>query len=171
MIELIEPQHAADERTTLCEFLDYYRGVLLRKVDGLDDHQARNRISPSKMDLLGLVRHIALVEQWWFGTVFAGIDEPELWFDPADSDRDWHHTPSDTLAEALAEYSRVVAQARQIVSGTTSLDQLSAVAAGPPEHRSHRSMRWILVHMIEEYARHCGHADLLRERIDGSVGD
>jgi hypothetical protein len=168
------PAVAADEATTLEQFLDYYRSVLLRKADGIDEMQARVRIAPSSLDLLGLVRHMALVEQWWFTQAFAGVAEPDWWADPDDPDRDWHHTPDDTLTVALDALGSEISKSRAVVAAASSLDQLTAIEVGPldrPDRRGRRSLRWVMVHMIEEYARHCGHADLLREVVDGTVGD
>ena len=88
--------------------------------------------------------------------------------DEDDSDADWHHTPTDTLAEALAHWHEEVARAREIAAATDDLDQLSSMETS---RRGRLTMRWILVHMIEEYARHLGHADLVREAIDGTVDD
>lgn len=171
-----EPPVTAEERVTLEQFLDYFRSVLLRKADGIDEAQARLRVGVSTIDLLGLIRHMALVEQWWFSQAFAGSTEPDLWADPdtSDPDSDWHHRPDDTLAAAIAALNGEIIKARAVVAATTSLDEVTAIDLGPPddpERYGRRSLRWILVHMIEEYARHCGHADLLREAIDGSVGD
>ncbi len=168
------PEVAADEATTLDQFLDYYRGVLLRKAEGLDEAQVRIRIAPSPMDLLGLVRHMALVEQSWFTTSFAGSTEAERWADPGDPDRDWHHTADDTLAVAIDALRTEIGKSRAVRAAAQSLDQLTANEVGPlddPARRGRRSLRWVMVHMIEEYARHCGHADLLREVADGTVGD
>ena len=92
------PPVTADGRTTLEQFLDYFRSVLVRKADGIDEAQARQQVGVSAMDMLGLVRHMALVEQWWFSQAFAGSTEPDLWEDPDDHDADWHHSPADTLA-------------------------------------------------------------------------
>ena len=174
------PPVRSDERTTLEEFLDYFRSVLLRKADGLTEEQARVRVGASEIDLLGLVRHMALVEQWWFSQAFAGSDEPDLWIElaadgtPLDTDRDWHHTPDDTLAVARAALEREIRKARAVVARTESLEQLTAIDVGPPDDPDRfgkRSLRWVLVHMIEEYARHCGHADIVREAVDGATGD
>lgn len=168
------PAVTADERDTLVEFLDYYRGVFVRKAEGLDESQVRERVGPSTIDLLGLVRHMALVEQWWFGQAFAGSTEDDRWADPDDPDRDWHHRPDDTIDVALDALHAEIARARQVVATARSLDDLTAIEVGPPDNparRGRRSLRWVLVHMIEEYARHCGHADLLREFVDGTVGD
>ena len=168
------PPVTADERVTLEQFLDYFRSVLLRKAEGIDEVQARQRVGTSAIDILGLVRHMALVEQWWFTQAFAGSTEPDWWADPDDPDRDWHHTNDDTLEFALAALNGEIAKSRAVVAGTGSLDQLTAIDVGPHDQTDRygrRSLRWVLVHMIEEYARHCGHADLLREAVDGAVGD
>ena len=175
MIELHpNPPVTADERTTLTEFLDYFRSVVLRKADGLDEAQARQQIGISKMDMLGLIRHMAGVEQWWFSHAFAGSDEPEIWPSDDDPDADWHHSPHDTLAVAVTALHEQIENSRAVVAATTSFDQVTAIDVGPPdipERFGRRSLRWILVHMIEEYARHCGHADVIRENIDGAVDD
>jgi len=168
------PPVTADERTTLEQFLDYFRSVLVRKADGIDEAQARRQVGVSAMDMLGLVRHMALVEQWWFSQAFAGSTEPDLWEDPDDHDADWHHSPADTLAVALDALHTEIDKARAVVAGATTLDALTAIDVGPPDQPDRygpRSLRWILVHMIEEYARHCGHADVIREAIDGTTGD
>ena len=168
------PPVTADERVTLEQFLEYFRSVLLRKADGIDEVQARQRVGASAIDILGLVRHMALVEQWWFTQAFAGSTEPDWWADPDDPDRDWHHTDDDTLEVALAALNGEIATSRAVVAGTGSLDQVTAIDVGPhdqPDRYGRRSLRWVLVHMIEEYARHCGHADLLREAVDGALGD
>ncbi|MGB8860767.1 MAG: DinB family protein [Ilumatobacteraceae bacterium] len=168
------PRVATDERTTLEEFLDYFRTVLLRKADGLDEVQARQRVGVSQMDMLGMIRHLALVEQWWFSQAFAGSTEEDLWADPDDPDSDWHPGPDDTLAAAVEALHQEIAKARVIAAGASSLDTLTAIPVGPPDNPERygpRSLRWVFVHMIEEYARHCGHADVIREAIDGAVGD
>ncbi|HQZ33028.1 MAG TPA: DinB family protein [Ilumatobacteraceae bacterium] len=168
------PSVTADERTTLTEFLDYFRSVLLRKADGLDEIQARQQVGVSQMDMLGLIRHMAGVEQSWFSQAFAGNDEPEVWPSDDDPDADWHHGPDDTLAVAVAAMYAQIAKARAVVAAAESLDQVTAVDVGPPDNPARfgpRSLRWILVHLIEEYARHCGHADIIRENIDGAVDD
>jgi len=168
------PHVTADEATTLVEFLDYFRSVLMRKADNLDEGQARQQVGVSQMDMLGLIRHMAGVEQWWFSQVFAGSKEPELWPSGDDPDADWHHGPHDTLAVAVAAMHEEIAKARTIVAAAESLDQVAAIGVGPPDNPERfgpRSLRWVMVHMIEEYARHCGHADMIRENIDGTVGD
>lgn len=171
------PSVRSPERDTLVEFLDYFRSVFIRKADGLSDEQARQRVGASDLDLLGLVRHMAGVERFWFRQAFAGSDIPDRWVnptDPDDWDADFHHQPGDTLTEAVSAWHEEVGEARHVVTATASLDDVTAVDVGPPDNPDRygrRSLRWIMVHMIEEYARHCGHLDLLRERIDGTVGD
>jgi uncharacterized damage-inducible protein DinB len=166
-----EPSPSADERTTLVEFLDYYRATIEQKVDGIDDAQSRATIEPSDLSLLGIVRHLAEVERGWFRARFLGEHAPYHYCTPEDIDGDWHPGPDATLAEALATYRAECARAREIAAAA-SLDDLSKVAVGyDDEDKRPVSMRWILVHMIEETARHAGHADLLRERVDGVTGD
>ncbi|MDO8391914.1 MAG: DinB family protein [Actinomycetota bacterium] len=168
------PAVAVDERTSLIQFLDYFRSVLLRKADGLSEAQARIRIEPSTMDLLGLVRHMAVVEQGWFTHAFLGSEEPTHWEDPDDDDSDWHHTPADTLADGRATLLTEIEKSRAAAASAPTLEHLTAIEVGPPDNPDRygrRALRWVMIHMIEEYARHCGHADLIRERIDGATGD
>ena len=163
-----EPAMNTDERTTLTEFLDFYRGVLGRKVAGLPDAQAREAAAPpSDLTLLGLICHAAYLERYWFRVTFHGEDI-DLIFDFAeDADADLHPGPHLTAPVALDMWHAEVAAARDIVDQAVSLDALAA----RDRHGEAVNLRWILVHMIEEYARHCGHADILRERIDGTTGD
>ena len=160
----------ADERTTLLAMLDYYRTVLARKVAGLDPDQLQATVGASTLTLGKLVRHMALVENIWFWNRFAGRPPREPWASAAwDDDPDWEMTTAAgaTADELLALYDREVDDARAIVAATASLD----TEAPEPGREGPYNLRWILVHMIEEYARHCGHADLIRESIDGAVGD
>jgi uncharacterized damage-inducible protein DinB len=171
------PTVRSPERQTLEEFLDFFRSVFVRKVEGIDDAQARRRVGASELDLLGLARHMAGVERFWFSQALDGSDAPELWVnptDPDDPDADFHHQPGDTIAEAVAALHAEIAESRRRVAAHASLDEVTAIDVGPPDNPDRfgpRSLRWLLVHMIEEYARHCGHADILRETIDGATGD
>ena len=168
MIERIDPDLTSDERTTLTEFLDWYRATVFVKVDGLTDEQAGRRSTPpSSLSLLGIVRHMAEVERSWFRRRFAGeTAAAPIFYTDDDRDRDIDPPAGATLAEAVAALEAEIAAARAI-AGTAGLDQHGLVLLdGQPV-----SMRWILVHMIEEYARHCGHMDLLREAVDGQTGD
>lgn len=162
----------ADEHTVLDVFLEYYRSVFLRKVAGLTETQARVRIEPSELSVLGLVRHMAEVERGWFRRRLAGqLDQGMLYCDDEDPDRDFHPTATDSLHAALAALTAEIEFAREVTARVTP-DTLSL--GMPPTQRIpgwQPNVRWVVVHMIEEYARHCGHLDLLRERIDGSTGD
>jgi hypothetical protein len=163
--------HVNGEHAMLTEFLDYFRTVFLRKVEDLADEQSRQRLPPSDLDLLGMTRHLADVERWWFRGVFtAEVTDGNYDSDdnPEDPDLDWHHGPADTIAEARDVWHVEVARAREIVAGSTDLDAIGAYTSGS---RGEISLRWIMIHMIEEYARHLGHADFLRENIDGATGD
>ena len=166
-----ELQPTGDEAALLHSFLDYQRTILLRKAEGITEEQARMRIEPSEMSLLGLIRHMAEVERGWFRRRFVALDAPPLYYTDEDRDGDFHPKDTDTLAEALASLRAEIEFAQSCSSGTP-LDTL-AKAVLPTQRIPgwQPNLRWILIHMIEEYARHCGHADLLRERIDGSVGD
>jgi uncharacterized damage-inducible protein DinB len=153
-----------DERSTLLEFLRRYRLTLEMKCVDLDAGQlARRSVPPSTMSLLGLVRHMAEVERYWFRRVMAGQDAPKLYCSDLDRDGDWNGAVSDAAVvdEAWRVWRAEVAFAEQFVADSADLGALGTT--GVP-------LREVLVHMIEEYARHCGHADLLRERIDGRVG-
>jgi hypothetical protein len=158
-------QQATDERTTLEEFLDYHRAVFRRKVEGLDDAQARTAsCPPSDLTPLGLVRHMAEVERGWFRRSL-GEDVP-IHFDYSDDeDIDFHPGPNDTLDEALAWWAEDVAAAR------ANLERFALDDLLPRGREPRKSVRWTVVHMIEEYARHCGHLDLITEAIDGRTGD
>jgi Protein of unknown function (DUF664) len=158
--------YGADESAVVNWLLDYQRYVLLRKVDGITEQQARLTTASSDLTLLGLVRHLAGVEQYWLGHVFGGLSEVTPWDDPDDRDADFHPRDGDTLADALALLRAEMVRARQLASSTS----FDAMSVGQRENQ-HVNLRWILVHLVEEYARHCGHADLLREAIDGTTGD
>jgi uncharacterized damage-inducible protein DinB len=166
-IERTEPPEVADERTTLTSFLDYQRQTLAWKCDGLTDAQLRERIvPPSSMSLLGLVRHLADVERGWFRRTLTGEDAPRMYYSDEDPDGDFDNVDDADVAEAFAAWRAECDRAREIVAATPTLDVTGTQRLG-----NKVSLRWILVHMIEEYARHNGHADLLRERIDGATGE
>lgn len=164
----------ADERTTLAEALRCQRLTLELKCTGLDAEQmARRPIPPSTMSLLGLVRHLAEVERGTFRVLLAGEDAPRLYCSPTDRDGDFDGAVADpdVVAEAWASWRAEVAFAERFVADAASLD----VAADDPDNQHGSgggaiSLRDALVGMIQEYARHMGHADLLREQIDGRIG-
>jgi uncharacterized damage-inducible protein DinB len=157
-----------DERTTLTEFLRGQRLTLQLKCEGLDAGQlARRAVDPSTMSLLGLVRHMAEVERGWFRREFAGLDVPDRYQTEADPDGDFNGAVADpaVVEEAWTAWRDEVAFAEQFTRDH-DLGFVGVNQSGPP-----LSLRELLVHMVEEYARHNGHADLLRERIDGRVGE
>jgi hypothetical protein len=126
----------------------------------------------SALTLGALVKHLAYVEDQWFTMRFAGLPAPEPWASaPWDEDRDWdlHSAAADGPDELLALFDAALLRSRAVVDSAVTLDGLSAPSSEPG--RGPWNLRWILVHMIEEYARHAGHADLLREAIDGQTGD
>jgi uncharacterized damage-inducible protein DinB len=156
-----------DERATLTEFLRRQRLTLRLKCDGLDAGQLASRaVEPSTMSLLGLLRHMAEVERGWFRRRFAGLDVPRRYQTGADPDADFNGAVADpaVVAEAWAAWREEIAFAERFTRDH-DLDFAGCDSGGEPV-----SLRELLVHMIEEYARHNGHADLLRERIDGRVG-
>jgi uncharacterized damage-inducible protein DinB len=156
-----------DERATLSEFLRGQRLTLQIKCQGLDAAQlARRAVEPSTMSLLGLVRHLAEVERKWFRQRFAGQDVPNLYQSEAEPDGDFDGATGEqaVVDEAWAAWHNEVAFAEQFVRDT----DLNFVGRDGADQAV--SLRELLVHMIEEYARHNGHADILRERIDGRIG-
>jgi uncharacterized damage-inducible protein DinB len=167
VIERVDPGLATDELTTLTEFLDWYRATVFIKVDGLTEAQARiPSTPPSGLNLLGIVRHMADVERSWFRRRFAGEMIDPIFYTPENPDGDMFPEATATLADAVAALQAEIDIARRIASEATLPQQGLRLIEGHPV-----SMRWILVHMIEEYARHCGHMDLIREAIDGVTGD
>jgi uncharacterized damage-inducible protein DinB len=165
-LQRTDPPFEAGERKLLDAFLDYHRATLTIKCDGLDDAQLRTRSAPpSSLSLLGLVRHMADVERGWFRRVLGGEEAPPLYWSDDDPDGDFDNVDQADAAEAFEQWRAECEHARQLVAAAPSLE-VTGLRRGEPV-----SLRWILVHMIEEYARHNGHADLLRERIDGAVGE
>ncbi len=161
-----EPPRTADERTSLEGWLDFHRATLALKCQGLDDAQLREASAPpSGLTLLGLVRHMAEVERSWFRRVLAQEDAPPIWYSDEDPDGDFRVTGEDTAKDCFAVWREEIARAKEAAAGR----HLDDVVARPG--RGDYSLRWIYLHMIEEYARHNGHADLIRERIDGATGD
>lgn len=153
-----EPTYDADERTQLEEFLDTNRAELVAAVRHLTDEQARRRLVPSLTTPLGLLRHAAFAEQVWFHVALAGRTREDVGI-PATVDESFVLAEDDTVAAAVADYERVCGEARDIAAGFT-LDDLA--------HHNRRgplTLRWIYLHMIEELARHAGHADILAEQI------
>jgi uncharacterized damage-inducible protein DinB len=157
------------ERATLTEYLTNYRLTLELKCQGLDaDGMARRSCPPSNLSLLGLVRHLADAELSWFRRVLAGQDAPRHYRTADDTDAAFNGALPDpaVVAEAWETWRAEVVFASEFTDAASDLDVTGRI----PDRDQEISLREVLVHMIEEYARHCGHADLLRERIDGRVG-
>ncbi|WP_433858637.1 DinB family protein [Streptomyces kronopolitis] len=171
--ERVMPPPDADERASLESWLDFYRATLAQKCDGLEEHQLREAaVAPSPLTLLGLVRHMAEVERNWFCRVLAQQDTPPVFPPGADSGRPDVTEGTDggfdlpegaTYAQALPLWQSEIDRARARCA-VHSLDDTSPFLGGQV------TLRWIYTHMIAEYARHCGHADFLRERLDGRTG-
>jgi uncharacterized damage-inducible protein DinB len=162
------PMPATDERVLLTGFIDFQRDTLRWKCQGLAEEQLRARSVPTaNVTLLGLLRHLAQVERFWFREVWDGEHfAAELFSRTEDPDEDWNDLAADTGPAALDRLQTQIELARKNVAAT----DLDAVFTR--EDTGERvSARWILIHMVEEYARHNGHADLLREAIDGQVGE
>ncbi|MFE7776985.1 DinB family protein [Streptomyces sp. NPDC057445] len=166
--ERTEASTLAGEREMLEGWLDFHRETLALKCAGLDDEQLRRAsVPPSGLSLLGLVRHMAEVERNWFRRVLTAEDAPPLYYGKEDPDGEFHMTGEDTWQTAHGAWQAEIARARALAA-SRSLDDL---ATGTNSRGEPFNLRWIYVHMIEEYARHNGHADLLRECIDGTTGE
>lgn len=161
-----EPERHLDERDMLNGWLDYHRATLALKCSGLSDAQLKERaVPPSRLSLLGLLRHMAEVERGWFRQALDGEEARPVYYSDEEPDGDFDDLDGARVEEVFARWQDECAHARRLVAAETSLDARSRGRDG------RFSLRWILTHMVEEYARHNGHADLLRERVDGSVGD
>jgi hypothetical protein len=162
----VPPPLPGDEREMLRAFLDYHRATLAMKCEGLgDDDLRRLSMPPSTLTLLGLVRHMAEVERTWFRRVIDGEDVPLVW--SADGDYQVAYDASTaTRAEAFAAWEAEVEHSRRIERKAASLDVTGHNATWGADV----SLRLVMLHLIHEYARHNGHADLLREGVDGTVG-
>jgi hypothetical protein len=150
------PRTPAEEKATLLGFLDYLRDAIVAKAEGVPEPQVRTAGVPSGTNLLGLVKHLTFVERFYF----LGEDV-ENWDDTM------RPTPDDAVDEILAGYRDAIGRANDVIGACTDLTLAVPRSARPG---SAASMRWVLVHMIEETGRHAGHADILREQIDGSTG-
>lgn len=164
--ERVSPPLRGTEREMLRAFLDFLRGTLAMKCDGLSDDELRRRsMPPSTLSLLGLVRHMAEVERNWFRRVINGEDVPLVWSPDGDYQVAYDASTA-TRAEAFAAWQTEIEHARRIERAAESLD----VSGRHHKTGDEVSMRLVMLHLIHEYARHSGHADLLREGIDGTVG-
>jgi uncharacterized damage-inducible protein DinB len=167
-----EPPLAADEADTLLGFLEYQRATLAWKCSGLDAAGLQVTAAASSMTLGGLLKHLARVEDIWFSQRLHGR-APEPPWDTADWAEEWRSAAEDTPDELLALWQAAVARSRTRVAEAMDDGGLDRPATGIPGSWGPEppSLRWIVVHMIEEYARHNGHADLLRESVDGATGE
>jgi len=155
---------AGDEKAVLAGFLDHYRRTLLDICEGLSEEELRRPMVPSGTSLLGLVKHLAGVEMGWFQDTVA--NEPvEYPFDESDPDADFRIEEGETSEEIFALYRDACARSREVLDAA-DLDDL---VPNPKRYRDY-NVRWVAVHMIEETARHAGHADIIREQIDGRTG-
>ncbi|MCO5969682.1 DinB family protein [Actinoallomurus soli] len=165
-VDRIAPPIIGGEREMLRAFLDYHRATLAMKCEGLSDEDLRRASVPSSaLSLLGLVRHMAEVERTWFRIVIDGEDIPLVWSDAGDYQVAYDASAS-TRSEAFAAWRAEVEHARRIEESAESLD----VTGHQPKWGEDVSLRMVMLHLIHEYARHNGHADLIREAIDGTVG-
>ncbi|NYD43022.1 DinB family protein [Nocardioides panaciterrulae] len=169
--ERVDPPLAGDEKATLVGFLDFHRDTLRLKTEGLTAEQLAATHAPSTMTLGGMLKHLAFVEHWWFECVFLGREYAEPWASVdwrADADWDWHSAGADSPEDLRGLFDRACTASDAVVAAVEDWATLS--------QRTGReglafSLRWIIVHMVEEYARHNGHADLIRESIDGRTGE
>jgi len=167
----IDPDPDGSEFGMLSQYLDYQRETMLSKTDGLTGEQLVEKHPPSELTLAGLLYHLSLVEEDWMEVRFAGLPDREPWASVDwDADPDWEfRTAAHLEPEQLqSRYREACDRSRQVMSHAASLDQLSVKAL---RNGRQFSMRWVLLHLIEETARHAGHADFLREAIDGTVGE
>ncbi|MGW1884962.1 DinB family protein [Streptomyces sp. NPDC001970] len=155
--------YTGGEKESLHASLDRHRDAVLWKLDGLDDEALRRPLTPSGTNLLGLVKHLASVEYGWFCETFGRAGEP-LWFDPFENE-DMVVAPGESTSDIVEFYGRARAAADKAIT------ELDLDALGTSWNGATVSMRWTLIHMIEDTARHAGHMDILRELIDGATGD
>jgi uncharacterized damage-inducible protein DinB len=169
-----EPPLAADETASLLGFLDYQRATLAWKCGGLDTAGLNVTIGASSMTLGGVLKHMAVVEDHWFSRRLYGRGRRHPWNTidwESDPDWDWRTAADDSPEELFSVWQDSVARSRALVAEALAVGGLEQLAQdGWPDGRA-PSLRWILLHMIEEYARHNGHADLIRESIDGLTGE
>jgi hypothetical protein len=165
-IERLDPPFEADERATLTGFLDFHRATLALKCEGLTDDQLRQQAAPpSGLSLLGLVRHLAEVQRNWFRPVLGGAEMAGIFAPGMDFEAAFQNVATADVAEAFRAWHAECDHARVLVAAAPSFD-VSGLRGG-----IRVSLRFVMTHMIEEYCRHNGHADLLRENLDGSTGE
>lgn len=159
-----QPDSTGSERPVLEVFLDFHRHVLVSKVDGISESEARRRRVPSKTTLAGLLKHMIGVERGWFQEVLGGRSPEDIGPNVGGGEESWDLAKNETVSSLIKEYEQTCEQSRQ-TAARFALDD-----AVPEPELGQVSLRWIYVHMIEETARHVGHADILREQADGAAG-
>ncbi|MEU1733441.1 DinB family protein [Streptosporangium sp. NPDC020145] len=160
---LMTPSLTADEKTTLHAFLRYLRESVIAKSAGVDDEQAARELLPSGKSLLALLKHLTVMELGWVSWAYAGVDLPSELCDQ-------EVRPGETAEEVIAAYRAAAARSDAVIDGCASLDA-PGVRTLRPTAPATPTMRWVLAHLIEDTARHTGHADVLREQIDGLAGN
>jgi len=155
-------------------FLDYYRATIQRQAEGLTKAQLATPHPPATMTLAGILKHLAFVEHWWFVNVLEGKPGDPAWVPEgvweSDDDWDFNSAPEDDAESLNAWFEAAVAESDRVTDAALATDEgLDTLARRPRGDGSVASLRWILVHLIEEYARHAGHADLIREAVDGAT--
>ncbi|GAA1550167.1 DinB family protein [Kribbella hippodromi] len=160
----VAPNRMADERDALTQQLDFHRATLLQKLEGLDDENLRRPMTASGLSLLGLVKHLAATEHGWFLEIYGGLPRPDVFSNEDDPDADFHIAPEETAAVIVGLYLSICEQARAVVAAG-ALDDVVTTPSG-----ARANLRAILVHLVQETARHNGHADIIRESIDGTTG-
>ncbi|MGI8775667.1 MAG: DinB family protein [Actinomycetota bacterium] len=158
-----DPPLDVPELEMLRAFLDYHRATILQKIADVDEEDLRKQMVPSGTSLLGILKHLAHVERWWFRTVFHDEELDYPWTDD-DPDADWRIDDSESAEDIVRLYKYETAMAREIVNAAAPDDVAK-------RKQTQFSLRWILLHMIQETARHNGHADILREMVDGAIGE
>jgi len=165
MVDLPSTPRTGDERATLLGFLTYVRAVAIALVEGLDAEQASRIAAPPLTSLLGIVKHLTNVERWWFQHVWAGLPELAFDFSDDDPDGDWRLAPGDSLSSIINAYRRIATENNDLLKA-----DLGALSANTAPDGIPVSLRWVGWHVVEETSRHNGHADLIRQNIDGLAG-
>jgi hypothetical protein len=158
-----EPAHLGDERASLMGVLQHQRDLVAWKVGDASDETLRSARTPTGLTLHGIVRHLEDVERWWFRDVFAGEDDLSYASSDEDPDGDFRVPEGVAVADLIARYADECSRSDEVIGSAPSLDAVSA--------RQSFTLRWIIIHLVEETARHLGHMDLLREQADGAVGE
>jgi hypothetical protein len=163
MLPFEKSPKTGDEKEILVGVLNELRAIMLWKLDGLEEEQASRPMVPSGTSLLGIVKHLAWVERWWFGDFIGGNKFDYPW-SASDPDADFRVEDHESVSSISRLYADAVGEANAVIAAASSLDVTGSLDSGP------RSLRWVMIHMIDETGRHAGHADIVRELIDGATG-